>query len=213
MTTTREPFLQVRSEVGPLKRILLHRPSRELEQLIPQYLDEMLFEDIPYLAQMQYEHDRFADALRERGVEVLYFEKLLAEILVLPEVRQTLIEEVVAGLRVSSAALRVDIRDLLLSREPSELAATLLAGLAKNEVIHADDEKRLSFYIKETYPFYIDPLPNLYFSRDYGTVIGGRLSVNSMKATARQRREHAPRLYRPLPSLLYRRRGGALAPP
>ena len=187
MTTTHEPFLQVRSEVGPLKRILLHRPSRELEQLIPQYLDEMLFEDIPYLAQMQHEHDKFADALRARGAEVLYFEKLLAEILVSPEVRQPLIDEVVAGLRVSSAPLRVDIRDLLLSREPAELAATLLAGLSKNEVNHADDEKRLSFYIKETYPFYIDPLPNLYFSRDYGTVIGRRLSVNSMKATARQR--------------------------
>ena len=74
MNTKSEPFLQVRSEVGPLKRILLHRPSRELEQLIPQYLDEMLFEDIPYLAQMQHEHDKFAEALRARGAEVLYFE-------------------------------------------------------------------------------------------------------------------------------------------
>lgn len=182
-----KPFLQIRSEIGSLKAILLHRPSRELEQLIPKYLDEMLFEDIPYLAQMQKEHDEFAETLRSRGAEVFYFEALLAEILTDEEVKRSLVEEVVAGLRVTAAALREDIRVLLLSRAPEELASTLLAGLAKSEIQHADKEKRLSFYIKDEYPFYLDPLPNLYFSRDYGTVIGNRLSVNTMKANARRR--------------------------
>ena len=180
-------LLQIRSEIGPLRTILLHRPSRELEQLIPKYLDEMLFEDIPYLAQMQVEHDTFAATLGERGCEVLYVEELLRETLEQSEVRKPLVEEVVGDLRVSSAPLREDIRDLLLGKSAAELASTLLAGLAKSEVRHADEEKRLSFYIKDAYPFYIDPLPNLYFSRDYGTVIGDRLSVNTMKAKARQR--------------------------
>ncbi|WP_319560458.1 arginine deiminase [Marispirochaeta sp.] len=183
----KKPALQIRSEVGPLKTILLHRPGGELERLLPKYLDEMLFEDIPYLAQMQKEHDDFADVLRKNGAEVLYFEELLTDILARQEIKKEIIGEITAGLRVSSAALRDDIRSLLTGMAPRELTATLLSGLAKKEVDHSEAEKRLSFYIKDEYPFYIDPLPNLYFSRDYGTVIGERLSVNTMKARARKR--------------------------
>jgi len=184
---TQNPALQIRSEVAPLKTILLHRPGGELERLIPKYLDEMLFEDIPYLAQMQTEHDKFAELLRANGAEVLYFEALLEDILESRRVKETVIEEITAGLRVNSAALKEDIRALLSGMSPRELTATLLAGLSKKEVTHSEAEKRLAFYIKDEYPFYIDPLPNLYFSRDYGTVIGTRLSVNTMKARARKR--------------------------
>ena len=198
---TQNPALKIRSEVGPLKTILLHRPGGELERLIPKYLDEMLFEDIPYLAQMQIEHDKFAEVLRANGAEVLYFEKLLEDILEAGKVKEAVIAEITAGLRVNSAPLKEDIRALLAGMPPRELTATLLSGLSKKEVPHSEAEKRLSFYIKDEYPFYIDPLPNLYFSRDYGTVIGTRLSVNTMKARARKREsmllqhiaEHHPR--------------------
>lgn len=187
MSDKKAPFLQVRSEIGPLKTILLHRPSQELEQLMPKYLDEMLFEDIPYLAQMQVEHDTFAQTLRDRGAEVLYFEELLSDILESDTIKESVIADAVAGLKVTAAALKEDIKEVLRSKEPRQLAAVLLAGLAKSSVKTAAQEKRLSFYIKDEYPFYMDPLPNLYFSRDYGTVIGNRLSVNTMKAYARQR--------------------------
>ncbi|AHC14430.1 arginine deiminase [Salinispira pacifica] len=187
MSNRSHPLLQIRSEIDPLKTILLHRPSRELEQLIPKYLDEMLFEDIPYLEQMQKEHDEFALQLTSRGIEVLYFENLLKETLAQQDARVQIVNTVIDELHVNSASLKEDIRQLLLSRSSGELAQTLLAGLSKNEVPHSADEKRLSFYIKEGFPFYLDPLPNLYFSRDYGTVIGNRLSVNTMKARARKR--------------------------
>jgi len=172
-----------------------------LERLIPKYLDEMLFEDIPYLAQMQEEHDKFAEVLRANGAEVLYFEKLLEDILEVRNVKETVIEEIITGLRVNSAQLKKDIRALLAEMLPRQLTSTLLSGLSKKEVTHSEAEKRLSFFIKDEYPFYIDPLPNLYFSRDYGTVIGTRLSVNTMKARARKREsmllqyvaEHHPR--------------------
>lgn len=187
MNEKNKTFLNIRSEVGPLKTILLHRPSRELEQLIPKYLDEMLFEDIPYLAQMQVEHDFFAKTLRDRGVEVLYFEELLTDILKDEDVRKNLIDEVVARLLINSADLKRSIKEFLSGKEPQQLASSLLAGLAKTEIHQQGQENKLSFYIKDDYPFYLDPLPNLYFARDYGTVIGSRLSVNSMKAEARQR--------------------------
>ena len=184
---TKTPALQIRSEVGPLESILLHRPGGELERLIPKYLDEMLFEDIPYLAQMQKEHDTFAEVLRANGAEVFYFDELLTDIIETPEVKEAIIDEITSGLRVNSILLRKDIHSLLAGMPPEELTTTLLTGLSKKEVTHSEAEKRLSFYIKDEYPFYIDPLPNLYFSRDYGTVIGTRLSVNTMKARARKR--------------------------
>ncbi|HAK47470.1 MAG TPA: arginine deiminase [Spirochaeta sp.] len=187
MDNQKSPLLNIGSEIGVLKTILLHRPGRELEQLIPKYLDEMLFEDIPYLARMQEEHDGFARTLRDRGAEVLYFEDLLADILNDKDVKQSVVSEVVENLGLTDTKLRGDISSLLDERSPEELATTLLAGLAKADVKQSGFEKRLSYYIKDDYPFYLDPLPNLYFARDYGTVIGSRLSVNSMKARARQR--------------------------
>ena len=187
MNDSASSFLNIRSEIGRLKSILLHRPSRELEQLIPKYLDEMLFEDIPYLAQMQEEHDFFAQTLRSRGVEVLYFEELLKDILEDQTVRNKLVDEVVSRLLIHSDILKTNIKEALKDKSPVQLSAVLLAGLEKNEIRQEGLHDKLSFYIKDDYPFYIDPLPNLYFARDYGTVIGNKLSVNSMKARARQR--------------------------
>lgn len=182
-----QPHLNIRSEVNQIRSILLHRPGRELEQLIPKYLDEMLFEDIPYLEQMQIEHDEFARQLKAHGAEVLYFQDMLTEVLAEQELREKIVDEVLVEVRVNSPALKEDIRRLLLERSDDQLAESLIAGITKTEVPHRGSERRLSYYIKEGYPFYLDPLPNLYFSRDYGTVIGRRLSVNTMKAQARRR--------------------------
>ncbi len=197
------PFLNVRSETGRLKRILLHRPGSELEQLIPKYLDEMLFEDIPYLGRMQEEHDAFAAELTSRDVEVLYFDRLLTESLSSPDQNRKLISMVLAELRTTSTELKRDIEAYLLELNPRQLTSVLLAGLPKSTITHSRSEKRLSWYIKDDYPFYLDPLPNLYFARDYATVIGNGISINSMKARARKRESmllnhivaHTPRFF------------------
>ena len=64
------------SEIGRLKKVMLHRPGRELENLMPEYLERLLFDDIPYLKEAQREHDAFADCLRRSGVEVVYLADL-----------------------------------------------------------------------------------------------------------------------------------------
>ena len=73
--------LHVHNEIGPLRKVMLHRPGDELLNLVPRDLDRLLFDDIPFLEVAQKEHDLFADMLRAEGVEVLYLEKLLAEAL------------------------------------------------------------------------------------------------------------------------------------
>ena len=73
--------IHVFNEIGPLKKVLLHRPGRELLSLTPDRLEELLFDDIPFLRVAQREHDAFARTLREQGVEVVYLEDLMAETL------------------------------------------------------------------------------------------------------------------------------------
>lgn len=74
-------FINVTSEIGKLNKLMLHRPGNEVENLVPDYLERLLFDDIPYLKVAQEEHDRFAEVLRENGAEVLYLEDLAAEVL------------------------------------------------------------------------------------------------------------------------------------
>ena len=79
--------IDVRSEVRPLKKVLLQRPGRELEQLVPNSMERLLFDDIPYLRGAQTEHDRFAQVLRDSGVEVVYLTDLAAETLAAASLR------------------------------------------------------------------------------------------------------------------------------
>ena len=86
--------VHVKSEIGTLKRVMLHRPGRELEQLIPGELERLLFDDIPYLKTARQEHDQFAELLRRNHIEVLYLEDLMAETLKLNEhLKEKFIEE------------------------------------------------------------------------------------------------------------------------
>lgn len=73
--------IQVKSEIGKLRQVMLHRPDKELEHLVPGDLERLLFDDIPYLKTAQNEHDLFAGIMRGEGVEVVYLEDLTAEVL------------------------------------------------------------------------------------------------------------------------------------
>ena len=73
--------LYVGSEVGVLRRVILHRPDLELKRLTPHNKDALLFDDVLWVRRARQEHDAFADALADRGVEVLYLERLLADVL------------------------------------------------------------------------------------------------------------------------------------
>ena len=180
-------FLSVHSEIGKLKSVLLHRPGKELERLTPAYLEEMLFDDIPWLKRIQYEHDQFAAVLMGQGTEVYYYSDLLGDILKNGDVKADMIKSVVAHSRISSSLLAEEIAEFLESKNPDDLAETFIAGLSIYDLPGKKSGNRLSSYIEEAFPFYISPLINLYFTRDPGAVIGSRLSISSMKREARRR--------------------------
>jgi len=96
-TTTR---LHVDSEVGVLRRVILHRPGLELQRLTPRNKDELLFDDVLWVKRARQEHDAFADTLTERGVEVLLLHDLLAETLDLPAARREVLRATEQQLRL-----------------------------------------------------------------------------------------------------------------
>ena len=179
--------IRVTSEVGALKSVLLHRPGRELESLTPQYLDSMLFEDIPFLAQMQSEHDMFASLLREQGCTVFYIESLLEEVFQDEGQRTLAVEHLVNSSLIFSPSLNQIILEHLHAASAKELVAYCIGGLLKSEIDDKVEHKTLSYYIRDAFPYYIPPLPNLYFTRDPATVVGGGVSINVMKTESRRR--------------------------
>src|SRR5919205_882233 len=106
----------VTSEVGTLRTVLLHRPGPELRRLTPRNNDQLLFDGVPWVRRAQEEHDAFAAELTARGVEVLYLNRLLAEVLTDPAARAELV------------AAAVD--DPRLGAPPQRTAAAHLAGLS-----------------------------------------------------------------------------------
>lgn len=178
--------LDITSEIGDLKSVLLHRPGGEIENLTPDSLPQLLFDDIPYLPEMQSEHDYFANVLRNQGVEVLYLEILLEEALASPDVRQTFIQDVLQESLFDDLSAPEHLREFLLGMPNDQLVATVITGVRKDQI---PEEKRRHLYewISDRNPFRLEPMPNLYFTRDPAAVIGRGLTINHMSQAARSR--------------------------
>ena len=123
----------VKSEIGPLKRVLLQRPGRELEHLSPNTMGQLLFDDIPYLYGAQREHDCFAQILRDNGAEVVYLEDLTAQVLAGDEeLRRRFVEETIRRAGSTAMGYRGDLKRYLLDiQDPLELVLKTMEGVGK----------------------------------------------------------------------------------
>ncbi len=180
--------LGINSEIGNLKQVVVKRPGRELENLTPQFLHELLFDDIPFLPAIQKEHDFFVNMLRENGAEVFYLEKLLEEAITASDTRAVFIREILkeAGQFGENAQY---LEAFLSDFETEELIQKVMTGLRKTEVPKRR-LARLDEMLEHREPFYLAPLPNLYFTRDPAAVIGNGLSINQMSQPARRRESY-----------------------
>ena len=181
--------LHITSEIGTLRTVLLHRPGEELENLVPEYLTDLLFDDIPYLKVAQAEHDAFAEVLRSRGIEVLYLDQLVAEALHSDELREQFVDEMLANSKQSGRRVTQVLRQFLLDLPTHAMVRKLMAGVRKDEVtLPPEHHQQLHDMVQQNhYPFYLDPMPNLYFTRDPAATIGGGLTINKVHWPARRR--------------------------
>ncbi len=181
------PGIHNYSEIGKLNKVLLHRIGPEVENLVPDNFERLLFDDIPYLKVAQKEHDAFANTLRENGVEVIYYVDETAKALADPEVKKQFLNEMLDESDLSSQSVRDAINDYLIQMPAKKMVAKIIAGVRKDE-IEGIEARTLADLISSSYPFYMDPMPNLYFTRDPGACIGNGLNVHHM-STATRRRE------------------------
>lgn len=184
--------LHVTSEIGRLKQVCLHRPGEELLNLSPAHLGTYLFDDVPYLQNAQAEHDAFADTLRGQGIDVLYLEDLVAEVFdSVPGTREEFTAQYIAESGVSGRNMPRIVREKFDSiADNRAFVKKTMAGLAKDEVeLPLDATMTLdSIVTAETEPnLIIQPMPNLYFTRDPFAVIGGDVALNRMYSSVRNR--------------------------
>ena len=183
------PAIHVNSEIGRLKKVMLHRPGKELENLMPEYLERLLFDDIPYLRIAQEEHNSFADILRQNGVEVVYLSDLVAESIINQDVKEQLIQELIDDASITTSRERDILTDYFRSLDNKTMIAKMMAGIRKTEIQQAEGKSLGDFLrnLNNDYPFVLDPMPNLYFTRDPFASIGNGVSIHRMFTETRHR--------------------------
>ncbi len=175
------------SEIGKLRKVLLHRIGTEVDGLVPNNFERLLFDDIPYLKVAQQEHDTFAETLKQNGVEVVYYTEEVAKALSDPDIKNKFVDEMLSGLNFTSMFVREAVTSYLREMEPLDLVNKVIAGVRKEDITEYEP-KTLAEKIDAAYPFFTDPMPNMYFTRDQGACVGNGVSIHHM-STATRRRE------------------------
>ena len=167
---------------------MLKRPGREVENFTPDMMPRLLFDDIPYLPIAQQEHDMFAKTLRDNDIEVLYMEKLSAEALDAggEEVKNQFLEQMLKESGYASGSIHDALKEYLVNMSTQDMVNKIMAGVRKNELDFVPQDL-VSLSENSDYEFYMDPMPNLYFTRDTSACIGNGISINHMTFPARQR--------------------------
>lgn len=180
--------IDVRSEIRPLKKVLLQRPGSELEQLVPNSLEQLLFDDIPYLRGAQAEHDAFARTLKEQGVEVVYLSDLTAQTLEGNDaLRRRFVEDFIHRSGCVADSYREELTEVLLSLPTArELVCKTMTGVRFDELPRRGGGSLSSLRSDRTH-FVLDPIPNLYFTRDPFASIGRGVSLHHMYSVTRGR--------------------------
>ncbi len=181
----------VHSEVGKLRRVMVHRPDLSLRRLTPTNHDELLFDDVLWVERAQWEHDQFVAAMRARGVEVLYFQQLLQEALAASDDDRVRLIDVVATPYTVGASLVDVVRDYLCRLPADDLAKYLIGGLTVGEtgldLAALGGSSLVAAALDDPSTFVLPPLPNTLFTRDSSCWIYGGVSINPMFWPARRR--------------------------
>jgi arginine deiminase len=169
------------SEVGRLRRVMVHRPGLEHTRLTPSNAEDLLFDDVIWVARAKAEHDMFVEAMRDRGVEVFLAEQLLAEALAQPEAREWVCSHILSERQVGITASR-RAREWVDGAEPATVAEFLIGGITRADV---QQDAGLAWKSADPTTLLLPPLPNFLFQRDCSCWIFGGVTINPMTKPAR----------------------------
>lgn len=177
---------RVDSEVGRLRRAIVHRPGVELSRLTPGNVDELLFDDVLWAARAREEHDAFVTTLEDRGVIVHRFADLLTEALDEPGAREFLALHLTTAYRFGPG-LDGPLDEIVTTAPAGLLADYLVGGILKADLTYRVEAPSLLLEYLRDDDFVLTPLPNHLFQRDNAAMVYDGLSVNPMAKPARRR--------------------------
>ena len=164
--------LNVTSEIGRLKTVLVHLPGREIDVMVPPMMEQLLFDDILYGQVAREEHRRFQQLIRFVADEVFDIEDLLEEVFEDADTKRVIVRDFAKRNRLPKR-----LASCLLEQRPSELAEILIGGITS-------EKKKQSGGLPS---FDLLPVPNYFFMRDPQVVVGDGVVVSSMATEARRR--------------------------
>lgn len=178
--------IRINSEIGKLNAVILHRPGRELLNVTPGIMEELLFDEIPYLDAAQEEHDYFAKVLKDSGAEVFYLEDLASESILNEDIKKEFIEKYIDEAEIIVPRERDYIQKFLSEMDNKSLVLKMMEGTRKNEIPKYTRNTLTEMISLDDY-FVVKPMPNLYFTRDPFSFIGRGVSLNHMWSKTRRR--------------------------
>ncbi|MFC6886307.1 MULTISPECIES: arginine deiminase [Actinomadura] len=177
----------VRSEVGRLRQVLVHRPELSLKRLTPSNAAGLLFDDVLWVQRAGEEHDEFREVLAARGVRVSLLLDLLRETVEIPEARRHILDYVADPHWFGPLATDA-IRNAFDAMDTRELGSFLIGGITKRELLDRIEEpKSIAFHSIGMDEFVMPPLPNHLFTRDTSCWVYDGVSINAMRKKARTR--------------------------
>jgi arginine deiminase len=169
-------MIKVVNEYENLKIVLVHTPGSEINQLTPDNLSRLLFEDMPYLPKAIEEHNQFKKKMKENGTKVIEITKLFNDVIKKSELYKDTIRIFLSEIKQKTAAVLNHVNIFLESINRKEFINYFIQGLTYKEIgLSSDDD------------FVIDPIPNLMFQRDPMFIVGDSLFISNMSSKARKR--------------------------
>ena len=174
------------SEIGPLETVLVHRPDVEVAQILPDFFDEMLLDDMPHVPLAQADHDVFVETMRKNGANVLYLSDLFCEAVSDEVVRHAYVEDYIATSHIKGETVKEAVREYLWPMDPATLFRTVSRGILRRDLAFFQPTP-IPLAVEDPYPFVVDPMPNMYFTRDVAISIGTGLLISTMSMHSRER--------------------------
>jgi len=172
----------VQSEVGKLRKVMVHRPGLEHARLTPSNAEELLFDDVLWVARAEAEHDMFCQTMRDHGVEVFEARDLLAQALAKAEARDWVCGHILNERQVGIVAAQ-RAREWAGSADPAQVAEFLIGGITKADV---REDVGLVWESADPTSMLLPPLPNFLFQRDPSCWIYDGVTLNPMTKPARK---------------------------
>ena len=176
----------VSSEIGRLRTVIVHRPGIEIARITPENKEALLFDDLLWLERAQQEHDRFTTLMTDRGVEVLYFEDLLRDVLNFEETKGVIIDDIITPARCG-ANVAERLRESMREAHCDRVVDVLLGGLLESELPEWGVDPLFADLISDRFHYVLRPLPNLLFMRDNASWVNNGLMLNVLATPARER--------------------------